>query len=62
MTEFHARQPHAVLDLPSRQLKAIKIERLLGLDKSTGKIRFFEIGVGSGGISYYFGSHASSCY
>ncbi len=56
------RQPHAVLDLPSRQLKAIKIERLLGLDKSTGKVRLLEIGVGSGGISHYFGTHAGRRY
>jgi ubiquinone/menaquinone biosynthesis C-methylase UbiE len=62
MSELHTRQPHAVLDLTSRQLKAIKIERLLGLDVSTGAIRLLEIGVGSGGISHYFGTHVSERY
>lgn len=62
MTEIYVRQPHAVLDLPSRQLKAIKIERLLGLNASMGNIRLLEIGVGSGGISHYFGTHASERY
>ncbi len=62
MTEIHIRQPHAVLDLPSRQLKAIKIERLLGLNAFMGNIRLLEIGVGSGGISHYFGTHASERY
>ena len=62
MSDLQIRQPHAVLDLPSRQLKAIKIERLLGLNASVGKIRLLEVGVGSGGISNYFGTHASGCY
>lgn len=52
-----ARQPHAVLDLPSRKLKAMKIERLLDLDSRPGPLRLLEIGVGSGGISHYFGTH-----
>jgi spermidine synthase len=39
------RQPHAVLDLPSRNCKGLKIERLL------------EIGTGSGGIAHYFATH-----
>lgn len=60
MTE--QRKPHAVLDLPSRQLKAIKIERLLGLNEGVGKIRILEVGVGSGGISHYFGTHPSGRY
>lgn len=54
-----ARQPHAVLDLPSRKLKAMKIERLLDLDSRPGPQRVLEIGVGSGGISHYFGTHPS---
>lgn len=58
----HGRQPHAVLDLHSRQLKAIKIERLLGLDASSHPIRLLEVGAGSGGISHYFGTHASDRY
>lgn len=62
MSDLQVRQPHAVLDLPSRQLKAIKIERLLGLDSTTETIRLLEIGAGSGGISHYFGTHASKRY
>lgn len=61
-SDSQARQPHAVLDLPSRQLKAIKIERLLNLNAQTGKLRMLEIGVGSGGISHYFGTHESARY
>jgi SAM-dependent methyltransferase len=57
-----ARQPHAVLDLPSRRLKAMKIERLLALDSRAGPLRVLEIGVGSGGISHYFGTHPSGRY
>lgn len=62
MSELQSRQPHAVLDLPSRQLKAIKIERMLGLNASVGKIHLLEVGVGSGGISHYFGTHPSGRY
>lgn len=62
MSDLQVRQPHALLDLPLRQLKAIKIERLLGLDVLTGSIRLIEIGAGSGGISHYFGTHASERY
>ena len=51
------RQPHAVLDLRSRQWKAIKIERLLQLDRRPGPIRLLEVGTGSGGIAHYFGTH-----
>jgi SAM-dependent methyltransferase len=50
------RQPHAVLDLPSRRLKGLKIERLLGL-AGRAPIRMLEIGSGSGGIAHYFGTH-----
>ncbi len=61
-SDTQERLPHAVLDLPSRQLKAIKIERLLNLNEKTGKLRLLEIGVGSGGISHYFGTHVSARY
>lgn len=53
------RQPHAVLDLASRQWKAEKIERLLCLDSRSGPLRLLEVGTGSGGIANYFGSHPS---
>jgi SAM-dependent methyltransferase len=52
------RQPHAVLDLPSREKKAIKIARLLALEKREGPIRMLEIGTGSGGIAAYFAGQA----
>lgn len=51
------RQSHAITDLESRRLKALKIERLLGLDPLAGPIRLLEIGTGSGGIAHYFASH-----
>jgi len=51
------RQPHAVLDLPSRRLKGIKIERLLHLADRPQPIRMLEIGTGSGGIAHYFATH-----
>lgn len=51
------RQPHAVLDLPSRRWKGLKIERLLDLEKRPGPIRMLEIGTGSGGIAHYFATH-----
>jgi SAM-dependent methyltransferase len=53
------RLPHAVLDLPSRRHKALKIERLLGLRAGDSPIRMLEIGCGSGGISHYFATHPS---
>jgi SAM-dependent methyltransferase len=53
------RKPHAVLDLPSRQLKALKIERILDLEPRSGPIALLEIGCGSGGISHYFATHES---
>jgi ubiquinone/menaquinone biosynthesis C-methylase UbiE len=52
-----ARQPHAVLDLPSRDWKAMKIERLLDLARCAQPIRMLEVGTGSGGIAHYFGTH-----
>lgn len=51
------RQPHAVLDLPSRRLKAMKIERLLDLSALPQPISLLEIGTGSGGIAHYFANH-----
>ena len=52
-----ARSPHAVLDLPSRRLKGLKIEQLLDLASRAQPIRMLEVGVGSGGIAHYFGTH-----
>ena len=51
------RQPHAVLDLQSRRLKGIKIERLLQLGARQQPMRMLEIGTGSGGIAHYFATH-----
>lgn len=56
MTE-PARQPHAVLDLASRNGKALKIERLLGLASRPQPMRLLEVGTGAGGIAHYFGTH-----
>jgi ubiquinone/menaquinone biosynthesis C-methylase UbiE len=53
------RLPHAVLDLPSRRLKGLKIERLLGLAGRSQPLRILEVGTGSGGIAHYFGTHES---
>ena len=51
------RQPHISEDLASRQMKALKIERLLDLTHRTQPIRLLEVGTGSGGIASYFGRH-----
>ena len=51
------RQPHAVLDLPSRWHKGLKIERLLDLQRLSRPVRLLEIGTGSGGIAHYFATH-----
>ncbi|MGN6655444.1 MAG: methyltransferase domain-containing protein [Rhodanobacter sp.] len=51
------RKPHVSEDLPSRNLKAVKIERLLGLADRPPPIRILEVGTGSGGIAHYFGTH-----
>ena len=51
------RQPHAVLDLPSRGWKAEKIARLLGLSARKQPLRLLEIGTGSGGIAHWFAHH-----
>ena len=54
-----AYKPHAVLDLPSRYLKARKIEQLINWNGLNDEITLLEIGVGSGGIASYF-SHCGS--
>ncbi|OYV31942.1 MAG: methyltransferase type 11 [Thiomonas sp. 20-64-9] len=51
------RQPHAVLDFPSRRLKGLKIKRLLGLAERQQPMHLLEIGTGSGGIAHYFATH-----
>ncbi len=56
-TSANNRQPHAVLDLDSRRLKGIKIERLLDLAARPQPMRMLEIGTGSGGIAHYFAKH-----
>jgi len=60
-TRIPDRQPHAVLDLPSRNWKALKIERLLDLAHRPQPIRMLEIGTGSGGIAHYFATHPQLC-
>jgi ubiquinone/menaquinone biosynthesis C-methylase UbiE len=45
------------LDLASRRLKGIKIERLLDLAARPQPMRMLEIGTGSGGIAHYFATH-----
>lgn len=57
MTPSMGRQPHAVLDLASRNGKALKIERLLELATRPQPMRMLEIGTGAGGIAHYFGTH-----
>lgn len=51
------RNPHAPLDVPSRYLKGLKIERLIGLSTRSAPLTILEVGTGSGGISHYFGTH-----
>lgn len=51
------RLPHVALDLASRDRKALKIERLLGLAGRRQPLCILEIGTGSGGIAHYFGTH-----
>ena len=58
-TQTTQRQPHAVLDLPSRVWKGMKIERLLGLAQWPRPIRMLEIGTGSGGIAHYFATQSN---
>lgn len=54
-SETLERRGHAVLDLPSRDFKAMKIAQLLGVDPGGPRRRLLEIGCGSGGISRWFG-------
>jgi len=56
-SESERRLPHAVLDLPSRRFKGLKIERLLDLSSRRQPLRLLEVGTGSGGIAHYFGTH-----
>jgi SAM-dependent methyltransferase len=49
------RKGHAVLDLPSRDFKALKIAALLGFPRDHPARRMLEIGTGSGGIAHFFG-------
>jgi ubiquinone/menaquinone biosynthesis C-methylase UbiE len=51
------RKPHVSTDIPSRNLKGLKIERLLDLANRPQPIRMLEVGTGSGGIAHYFGTH-----
>lgn len=53
------RQPHAALDLTSRNWKAEKIARLLDLAHRSQPLRLLEIGTGSGGIAHWFATHPS---
>lgn len=53
------RQPHAVLDLPSRDWKGMKIEQLLDLAQRPQPMRLLEVGTGSGGIAHYFATHST---
>jgi ubiquinone/menaquinone biosynthesis C-methylase UbiE len=55
--EASLRLPHVALDLASRRLKGLKIERLLDLADQPRPLRVLEIGAGSGGIASYFGTH-----
>ena len=55
-TGERGRRGHAVLDLASRDLKAIKIARLIGAHPGRPSRRMLEIGTGSGGIAHYFGT------
>lgn len=57
MDEQAARRHHAAFDLPSRNWKGAKIERLLDLDGLRQPVRMLEIGTGSGGIAHYFAAH-----
>jgi SAM-dependent methyltransferase len=56
------RRGHAVLDLASRDLKAIKIARLIGAHSGQPSRRMLEIGTGSGGIAHYFGTSGAMAW
>jgi SAM-dependent methyltransferase len=53
-----SRLPHVALDMASRRLKGLKIERLLDLASRVQPLRILEVGTGSGGIAHYFGTHS----
>lgn len=56
----HPRQAHAYCDLASRELKARKIEKLLGLRTLDGRVlRVLEVGTGAGGIAHYFATKSA---
>lgn len=61
LNKNNKRLPHAVLNLESRYLKAKKIECLLNLN-SKSELSVLEVGVGSGGISYYFAKVSKGQY
>lgn len=50
-----SRQGYAVLDLPSRDFKAMKMAHLLGAVPGGPSRKMLEVGCGSGGISHWFG-------
>lgn len=58
MNETAVRQPHAALDLPSRNWKAEKISRLLDLTHRPQPMRILEIGAGSGGIAHWLATQS----
>lgn len=51
------RQPHVHLDVPSRRLIGLKIERLLDFAKRRRPIHLLEVGTGSDGVAHYFVAH-----
>lgn len=59
MEQAKQRQAHAVLDTSSRVAKAKKIEILMQFGSYTEPLRVLEIGCESGGIAYYFATHAT---
>ncbi len=61
LNKNNKRLPHAVLNLESRYLKAKKIECLLKLNSKT-ELSILEVGVGSGGIAYYFANISKGQY
>lgn len=62
VTASRRRQPHAVMDLSSRRMKARKIERLLGSELDRTPLQLLEVGCGSGGIAHYFGNDTGGKY
>ncbi|TAK40065.1 MAG: class I SAM-dependent methyltransferase [Lysobacteraceae bacterium] len=54
--QTRARCGHVVRDLASRDLKAVKIARLIGVQGRQPSRRMLEVGTGSGGIAHFFGT------